>query len=150
MVSFARSALGITMRILVTIGVPAAALEATYYAVTSAQGSHALDGDFFAFMAAMALAMLLTAVWAGLDGRRMTPASTAVHTWVAVPVISGVLLGIGGTLLAPGSPERVAEAVSSSLFYTVPLVLAALLGLGVGMSSRPREGLAGTGLHNSA
>ena len=147
--SIARSASDITMRILVTLGVPAVAYAAISYVVTSAQGPDALDGDFFTFMAAMALAMLLAAVWSRLDSRRMTP-SRVVLTWVVVAVASGLVLGIGGTLLAPGSPtsERVAEAVSSTSFYTIPLGLAALLGLGVGMSSRPRRALADTGPQN--
>jgi hypothetical protein len=102
-------------------------------------GPEALEGDFFTFFAAMALAMLLTAGWSGLDGRRMAR-SRALVTWIAVPLGSGLILGVGGTVIAPGSPasERVAEAVSSTIFFAVPLAVAALLGLVVGMSTRPR------------
>ena len=58
-----------------------------------------------------------------------------------------LLLGIGGTLLAPGSPasERVAEAVSSAVFFTVPLALAAVVGLVVGMSSHSPRSLSDHG-----
>ena len=92
------------------------------------------DGDFGAFLGAMGLSLLAAAVWAALDaGRAWT--SRVLLRWVASAFVVGVGLGITTTVTAPGSPpgpERMSEAVSLSLFYGVPLLVSAGLGVAVG------------------
>jgi hypothetical protein len=75
------------------------------------------DGDFGTFLGAMGFSLLAR--------------------WVAAAFVVGGGLGLATTLMAPGSPpgpERTAEAVSMSMFYGVPLLVAAGLGVAVGTS----------------
>jgi hypothetical protein len=93
------------------------------------------DGDFGTFFGAMGLSMLAAAVWSAIDARR-APISKVLTRWVATAFVVGGGLGLATTLMAPGSPpspERTAEAVSMALFYAVPLLMAA--GLGVGFAA---------------
>jgi hypothetical protein len=108
-------------------------------------------GDFGTFLGAMGLSLLAAAVWSAIDARH-APTRRVLIRWVATAVVVGVGLGLATTLMAPGSPpgpERTAEAVSMSMFYGVPLLVAAGLGVAIGAShdqpSRRREGTAGTG-----
>ena len=92
------------------------------------------EGDFGTFLGAMGHSFLAAAVWSGIDARR-SPLSRVLTRWVATAFVVGGGLGVATTLLAPGSPpgpERTAEAVSTSLFYGVPLLVAAGLGLALG------------------
>jgi hypothetical protein len=91
-------------------------------------------GDFSAFLGAMGLSLLACAIWSAMDLRRASP-SRVLARWVAISFVVGGGLGLATTLMAPGSPagpERTAEAVSLSLFYGVPLFVAAGLGVVVG------------------
>ena len=112
------------------------------------------DGDFGAFLGATGLSLLAAAVWAAFDaGRART--SRVLLRWVASAFVVGVGLGITTTVTAPGStpgPERMSEAVSLSLFYGVPLLVSAGLGVAVGAAHRQSRrrheetALTGTGL----
>ena len=96
------------------------------------------DGDFGTFLGAMGLSLLAVAVWAAFDAGR-TRTSRVLLRWVATAFVVGAGLGITTTLMAPGSPpgpERMSEAVSLSLFYGVPLLVSAGLGLAVGAAHR--------------
>ena len=93
------------------------------------------DGDFGTFLGAMGLSLLASAVWSAIDTRR-APTIRVLTRWVVTACVVGGGLGLAGTLTAPGSPrgsERTAEAVTSSLFFGVPLLVAA--GLGVAVSA---------------
>jgi len=94
------------------------------------------DGDFDIFMGAMLLSLLAVALWAGFDAQRVSTIRVLIR-WVAVTVVVGGGLGFVSTLMAPGGPpsERTSEAVSLSLFYGVPLLLAAGLGVLLGKAS---------------
>ena len=102
------------------------------------------DGDFATFLGAMGLSLLAAAVWSAIDARRV-PTGRVLTRWVATSFVVGGGLGVGTTLATPGSPpgpERTAEAVSMSLFYGVPLLVAAGLGVAVGIAlvqPRPRH-----------
>lgn len=109
------------------------------------------DGDFGTFLGAMGLSMLAAAVWAAFDAGRAAPGRVILR-WVATAAVVGVGLGLATTLMAPGTPpgpERTAEAVSSSLFYGVPLLVSAALGGAAGaahhQSRRRHEDTAGRG-----
>ena len=109
------------------------------------------DGDFGTYLGAMGLSLLAAAVWSAFDARR-APTSRVLARWIATAFVVGGGLGIATTVTAPGSPpgpERRAEAVSMSLFYGVPLLVAAGLGVAIGAANaRPRrrhEDTAGTG-----
>ena len=91
-------------------------------------------GDFAAFFGAMLLSLLACAMWSAMDLRR-APRIRVLTRWVATAFVVGGGLALASTLLAPGTPpgpERRAEAVSLSLFYGVPLLVAAGLGVVVG------------------
>jgi hypothetical protein len=109
------------------------------------------DGDFGTFLGAMGLSLLAAAVWSAIDARR-APTSRVLTRWVATAFVVGGGLGLASTWVAPGSPpgpERTAEAVSMALFYGVPLLVAAGLGVAVGAAHdqprRKHEDTAGTG-----
>lgn len=109
------------------------------------------DGDFGTFLGAMGLSLLTAAVWAAFDARRASPGRVLLR-WVATAVVVGFGLGLATTLMEPGSPagpERTAEAVWLSLFYGVPLLVSAGLGVAGGaahrQSRRRHEDTAGTG-----
>jgi len=94
------------------------------------------DGDFGTFLGAMGFSLLASALWSAIDARR-APTSRVLARWVAAAFVVGGGLGLATTLMAPGSPpgpERTAEAVSMSMFYGVPLLVAAGLGVAVGTS----------------
>lgn len=101
-------------------------------------------GDYGTYLGAMALSLLAAAVWSAIDARR-TPTRRVLIRWVATGVVVGGGLGLWSTLTAPGSPpgpDRISEAVWLSLFYGVPLLVAAGLGVAVGAAqnqSRPRH-----------
>lgn len=91
------------------------------------------EGSFGTFFAALGLSLLAAAVWSGIDARRV-PFGRVLVRWVATAFVVGGGLGLGGMLLAPGSPpgpERTAEAITASLFYGVPLLVAAVIGMAV-------------------
>jgi hypothetical protein len=95
-------------------------------------------GDFGTFFGAMGLSWLTAAVWSAIDARRATIRRVLLR-WAATAVVLGGGLGLGTTLIEPGTPpgpERIAEAVWGSLFYVVPLVIAAGLGAAVGAPER--------------
>ncbi len=99
------------------------------------------DGDFGTFLGAMGLSLIASAVWSAIDARR-APILRVLTRWVATAVVVGCGLGLASTLTAPGSPpgpERVSEAVYTSLFYGLPLLLAAGLGVAVG-GARTKSG----------
>ena len=99
------------------------------------------DGDFSTFLGAMGLSLLTAAGWSAIDARR-APMRRVVTRWVATGVVVGGGLGLWTTSTDPGSPpgpERTAEAVSMSLFYGVPLLVAAGLGAAVGAAVQPRR-----------
>ena len=92
------------------------------------------DGDFDDFMRAMALSMLAAALWAAIDALR-APIRTVLIRWIATAFVIGGGLSLATTVFAPGSPagsERTAEAVSGTLFYAMPLLFAAALGVAAG------------------
>lgn len=94
----------------------------------------ASDEDFLPFLGAMGLSLLACAVWSGSDLRR-APVIRVLIRWVATAFVVGGGIGLASTLMAPGSPpgpERTAEAVSSSLFFGVPLLVAVGLGVAIG------------------
>lgn len=98
-------------------------------------------GDFSAFLGAMGLSLLACAMWSAIDVRRAPP-SRVLTRWVATAFVVGGGLGLATTLVAPGTPpglERTAEAVSLSLFYGVPLLVAAGLGVAVGAALSSTE-----------
>ena len=102
----------------------------------------ALAGDFSIFFMVMGLSLLACAKWSARDLRRASP-SRVLTRWVATAFVVGGGLGLATTLLAPGTPpgpERRAEAVSLSLFYGVPLLVAAGLGVVVGAAVASTEG----------
>ena len=116
------------------------------------------DGDFGTFLTAMLLSLLTAAVWAAIETSR-APTSRVLIRWFAVAVVVSGGVGGGGTLMAPGSPpgpERISEAVSSSLFFGVPLLVVVGLGVAIGMAAaaqndrarRRHEATAGTGTGN--
>jgi len=94
------------------------------------------DGDFDLFVGAILLSLLAAALWAGFDAQRVSTIRVLIR-WVAVTIVVGGALALESTFVAPGGPssERTSEAVSSSLFYGVPLLLAAGLGVLFGMAS---------------
>jgi hypothetical protein len=91
-------------------------------------------GDFGTFLGAMALSLQAAAVWSANDARR-APTVRVITRWIAVAVVVGAGVGLSFTWSAPNSSpglERTAEVFSSSLFYIVPLLVAA----GVGVATR--------------
>jgi hypothetical protein len=108
------------------------------------------DGDYRTFLGAMALSLLTSAAWSAIDARR-APTSRVLIRWLAVAFILGGGLGVGSTLAYPGGPpaERAAEAVWLSVFYGVPLLVAAGIGVAIGTAhGQPRrrhEDIVGTG-----
>ena len=109
------------------------------------------DGDFATFLGAMGLSLLASAVWSAIDARR-APTRRVITRWIAIAFVVGGGLGVGSTWAAPGSPpgpERTAEAISLSLFFVVPLLVAAGFGVAVGAAlgqpRREHEDTAGTG-----
>jgi|SRR5687767_9836668 hypothetical protein len=89
------------------------------------------DGDFGTFLGAMALSFLVTAGLAGSDAAS-SPVGRVVLRWVVAAVVLGVGLGVTTTVLWPGGPTgaaRVGEALTMSLFYLLPLLLAVGIGL---------------------
>jgi len=96
------------------------------------------DGDFGTFIGAMLLSLLAAAVWAAIDATRVSTVRALVR-WVAVAFIVGGGLGLGTTLMAPGSPpsERTSEVIWTSAFYVVPLLVAVGFGwlLGVAVTA---------------
>ena len=95
------------------------------------------DGDFGTFLGAMGLSLLASSLWAAIDARR-DPTLRVLMRWLATAVVVSVGLGLATTLMAPGSPpgpERMAEAVSLSLFYGVPLLVSAGLGVAGGAAA---------------
>ena len=94
------------------------------------------DGDFEIFLGAMLLSLLAAAVWSAFDAAR-APAVRVLIRWIAISFVVGGGLGIGITFMDPGTPpgpERTSEAISSSLFYAVPQLFAAGIGMGLGMA----------------
>ena len=108
------------------------------------------DGDFGTFLGAMLLSLFAAAVWSAIDAGR-APTSRVLARWVVIAFVVGSGLGLATTLTAPGSPpgpERTAEAVWTSLFYGLPLLVAAGLGVAIGAArDQPRrhKDTAGTG-----
>jgi hypothetical protein len=99
------------------------------------------EGDFGTFLGAMGLSFLAAAAWSAIDAGH-APTSRVLTRWVATAFVVGCGLGVGSTLLSPGSPpgpDRTAEAVSTSLFYGVPLLVTAGLGVAVGAGVRSIE-----------
>lgn len=102
------------------------------------------SGDFGTFLGAMALSLLTAGVWSAIDARR-APTVRVSTRWVAVAVVVGAGVGLDFTVTAPNSspgPERAAEVFWSSLFYIVPLLVAA--GVGVAIGAERRRGCDGT------
>ena len=90
----------------------------------------------FGFFLAMGLSLLACAVWAGTDARR-APITRVLIRWVATAVVISGGLGLESTLAPGNTPgERMAEAVSTSRFFLVPLLVAAGLGVLGGASAR--------------
>lgn len=92
------------------------------------------DGDFGQFLGAMALSLLAAALWAAIDALR-GGIKPVLLRWIVTAVFVGGGLALATIVLAPGSPagpERTAEAVSLALFYAMPLLFAAALGVAVG------------------
>ena len=113
------------------------------------------DGDFGHFIGAMALSLLASALWAAIDALHAR-IRTVLIRWIVTAFVVGGGLALVTELTAPGSPpgpERAAEAVSLALFYALPLLMAAGLGVAVGGSVGPardrlrrrHEDTAGTG-----
>ena len=93
------------------------------------------DGDFGQFIGAMALSLLASTMWAAIDALRAR-IRTVLIRWIVTAFVVGGGLALVTELTAPGSPpgpERAAEAVSLALFYAIPLLIAA--GLGVAVSA---------------
>lgn len=98
-------------------------------------------GDFLPFLGAMGLSLLACVLWSATDLRRASP-GRVITRWVATAIVVAAGLALATTLLAPGSPpgpERRAEAVSLLLFYGVPLLVAAALGVAIGAALVPTE-----------
>ena len=90
-------------------------------------------GDFGTFLGAMAVSLVAAVIWSALDARR-TRRVHVITRWVATAVVVGSSLGLASTLSTPGSPagpERIGEAATLSLFYGVPLGLAAWFGVAI-------------------
>ena len=113
------------------------------------------DGDFGQFMGAMALSLLASTLWAAIDALRAR-IRTVLIRWIVTAFVVGGGLALATEVTAPGSPpgpDRAAEAVSLALFYTVPLLMAAALGVAAGAAvgaardrlRRRHEEIAGTG-----
>jgi hypothetical protein len=92
------------------------------------------DGDFGTFLGAMALSLLAAAVWSAIDTYR-APTARVCTRWVATTVVVSAGLGLASAMTEPGispGPALMAEAVSIALFYAVPLLVAAVLGVAMG------------------
>ena len=97
--------------------------------------------DFGAFLGSMALSLLAAAIWSALDARR-APTRRVLPRWVAVVLVVSGGLALATTWLAPGSPPqsaRVADTFQTVLFYGVPLLVAAGIGVGAGADLRSGE-----------
>ena len=85
------------------------------------------EGDFGTLLGAMAVCLLAAVAWSAMDVRQ-APTARVITRWVATAVVVGASLGVASTLSAPGSPagpERIGEAMTPSLFYGIPLLVAA-------------------------
>lgn len=98
------------------------------------------DGDFFAFLASMGVVWLGIVTIVAIETTRR--AKLAAMVWLATAPVTGLGLGIAGTVFAPGSPpgERVREAVSSGFFYTIPILVAVGIGAAIGLGHRKPVG----------
>jgi hypothetical protein len=76
------------------------------------------EGDFGTFLGAMGLSLLAAAVWSAIDARRNQTGRVAT-LWIATAFVY--------------------YALSGSLFFTVPLLVAAGLGVAVGAAARTPE-----------
>jgi hypothetical protein len=97
-------------------------------------GGGAPAGDFGTFFGAMGLSLLAAAVWSVIDARRAW-IGRVLARWVATAFVVGCVLGFGLEFMYPSTPpgpERTSMAVISSLFYGVPLLVAAGFGVAVG------------------
>ena len=88
------------------------------------------DDDFGQFMGAMALSLLAAALWAALDTLH-TRLGTVLIRWIVVAFVVGGGLALATELIAPCCTAG--ESVSLALFYAMPLLWAAALGVGVGV-----------------
>jgi len=90
------------------------------------------DDGYGAFLGAMALTLLAAALWSGVDAHR-TPSARVIIRRVAAVVVASVGLGIVLTMIPPASPS---DAVGASVFFLVPLLMAAFVGVAIGAASR--------------
>ena len=108
-------------------------------------------GDFGTFLGAMALSLLASAAWSAIDARRART-SRVLSRWVAIALVVSVGLSLATTLTeagTPGGPILTAETVSLALFYGVPMLVAAGVGVAIAAPQvhppRRHEDTAGTG-----
>jgi len=108
------------------------------------------DGDFGQFMGAMALSLLASTLWAAIDALRAR-IRTVLIRWIVTAFVVGGGLALATELMAPCCTAG--ESVSLALFYAMPLLMAAALGVAVGAAvsaardrlKRRHEDTAGTG-----
>jgi hypothetical protein len=95
------------------------------------------DDGYGVFLGAMALTLLAAALWSAVDAHR-TPFARVIIRWVATAVVASAGLGISATMMPPASPS---EAVGTSVFFLVPLLMATGVGVAIGAASRaaPRK-----------
>jgi hypothetical protein len=110
-------------------------------------------GDFGTFLGAMALSLLAAALWSAVDAWR-APRRRVFLRWLATAVVVGGGLAVAPTLAElDGAPSWgwVSEVVSLALFFSVPLLVAAVAGVGLGGGAQHQPGrsskaTAGTGV----
>ena len=88
------------------------------------------DGDFGQFLGAMALSLLASALWAALDSLHAR-LGTVLIRWIVVALGVGGGLALATDLMDPCCTAG--ESVSLALFYAMPLMFAAVLGVAVGV-----------------
>ena len=107
---------------------PGAALWG-FVAVTRGVSSDDADETF---IWALWISWLTAAVWAAIDSSR-APGSRVLVRWVAIAVVVGGGLGIVITAFGPGPSQWTSDMVYL-LFWCVPLLAAAGLGVVIGMA----------------
>jgi hypothetical protein len=95
------------------------------------------DDGYGVFLGAMALTLLAAALWSAVDAHR-APFARVIIRWIATAVVASAGLGISATMMPPASPS---EAVGTSVFFLVPLLMATGVGVAIGAVSRaaPRK-----------
>jgi hypothetical protein len=95
-------------------------------------------GDFGTYLGAMAISMLVAAVWSVIDTWR-APIRKVLIRWAATAFVVGGGIALVSTLMAPGTPpglDRMTDVVGLLLFHGVPLLVAAGVSVAIAHDQR--------------